>query len=109
MKFWFVSVLIFLSYGFAHSKTKSITARGRASSYCNANSGSYCTNDITRNSEREASQNIRRSCEWSYRGRSLTHTLYSNTRCNPSYLPPNHDGTWVTCETDARMQCEVND
>lgn len=32
---------------------------------------------------------------------------YENSFCNANYLPPNHNGTWVNCRSESRMQCEI--
>ena len=104
-----LSLTVFMSQSLAQAKTISVNGRGSASSYCNANSGTFCFNDVKRKSESDAERDARWTCEMTNRGRSLSYTLFTNTYCTPSYLPPNHDGTWVDCRSDARMQCEVQD
>lgn len=110
MKTAILSLLtILMSHSLASAKTIHVTGRGSANSYCNANSGTFCFNDIKRRAESDAERNARWTCEMTHRGRSLTYTLFTSTSCSPSYLPPRHDGTWVSCRADARMQCEVQD
>lgn len=100
---------ILMSHSLADARTINVTGRGSSSSYCNANSGNFCFNDVKRRSESEAERDVRWNCEMTQRGRSLTYTLFTSTFCSPSYLPPHHDGTWVNCRSDSRMQCEVQD
>lgn len=101
-----VSSFIFLSM--AQARNVSVVGYGSERSYCNANSGYFCFDNIKRRSQDNALRDARRACEFSQRGRSLTYTASYSTSCNPFNLPPNHDGTWVSCNTNARMQCEVN-
>lgn len=104
-----LSLTVFMSQSLAQAKTITVNGRGSVNSYCNANSGNFCFNDIKRRAESDAERDVRWTCEMTHRGRSLTYTIFKNTFCSPSYLPPHHDGTWVNCRTDARMQCEVQD
>lgn len=85
-----------------------VTGRGSDNSYCNANSGYFCFDNSKRRAESDAERDARWTCEMNHRGRALSYTTYFSTYCNPAYLPPNHDGTWVSCRSDANMQCEIN-
>ncbi|ASD63590.1 hypothetical protein [Bdellovibrio bacteriovorus] len=107
MKTLIIAVFAILISQSVFAKTIQVTGRGSEYSYCNANSGSFCFNNIKQRSEDEAERDARWTCEMTHRGRSLTYTTFTNTFCSPNYLPPRHDGTWVNCRSDARMQCEV--
>lgn len=98
---------LFLFLTTAEARTIRVSGSGSESSYCNANSGSYCIDNIKRRAEQDATFAAERTCEFSHRGRALRYTVSHSTFCNPSYLPPNHDGTWVRCNSNASMQCEV--
>lgn len=91
----------------AEARTVRVSGSGTGSSYCNSNSGSYCIESVKRRAEQDAGDAAERSCEFTYRGRSLRYTTSYSTFCNPSHLPPRHDGTWVRCNSNASMQCEV--
>ncbi|WII71163.1 hypothetical protein QJS83_11900 [Bdellovibrio sp. 22V] len=93
----------------AWARTVYVSGHGAENSFCNANSGYFCFDNIKRRAISEGERDTRWTCEMNQRGRSLTYTLSCNTYCSPSYLPPNHDGTWVNCRSDCRMQCEVQD
>lgn len=103
----FLFTLLFSQLAFAVPTRIYVTGDGRQSSYCNANSGYFCLDNIKRQAQADAERDARWSCEMSHRGRALTFTASTNTNCNPSYLPPNHNGTWVNCSAQCRMQCEV--
>ncbi|MBV2167306.1 MAG: hypothetical protein KUL82_01255 [Bdellovibrio sp.] len=98
-----------LSFSALAYRTVYVSGQATENTYCNANSGFFCLDNAKRRAESDAERDARWSCEMSYRGRALTYTTSLYTTCNPSYLPPNHDGTWVYCRSEARMQCEVND
>lgn len=98
------TILLSLS---VEARTVRASGSGSSSSYCNANSGSYCLDSVERRAEQDATYAAERSCEFTYRGRALRYTASYSTYCNPSYLPPRHDGTWVRCNSTASMQCEV--
>ncbi|MEK2645636.1 hypothetical protein [Bdellovibrio sp. BCCA] len=98
--------LLFAQSVFA-TRTVYVTGRGSERTYCNANSGFFCLDKAKRDAQYDAENDARRNCEIFQRGRALTYTASYFTNCNPSYLPPNHDGTWVSCNSDCRMQCEV--
>ncbi|KYG64135.1 hypothetical protein AZI86_12975 [Bdellovibrio bacteriovorus] len=91
----------------AEARMVRVSGSGAGSSYCNANSGSYCIDSVKRRAEQDAGYAAERSCEFTYRGRALRYTTSYSTSCNPSYLPPRHDGTWVRCNSNSSMQCEV--
>lgn len=105
--FFFAFAVLFSQSTFATS-TIYVLGRGQESSYCNANSGSFCLNRSKTQASNDAERDARRACELTHRGRSLIFTLQISTSCYPNYLPPQHDGTWVRCQAEARMQCEVN-
>lgn len=85
-----------------------VLGRGTESTYCNANSGAFCLNNVKTQASNAAERDARWRCEQTHRGRSLTFTMQVSTYCSPNYLPPRHDGTWVNCRAEARMQCEIN-
>jgi len=101
-------MFVFCQSAFA-ARTIYVTGQGSEYSFCNANSGFFCFDNIKRRAQDEGERDARWRCEMSYRGRALTYTTSCSTFCNPNYLPPRHDGTWVNCRSDCRMQCEVND
>jgi hypothetical protein len=102
----FSGVMMFQS--FAEARTVLVTGRGIERSFCNANSGNFCLTNIKRRAEQTAGRDAQSVCERN-RGRALTYTTSYSSYCNPSYLPGNHDGVYVRCESSARMQCELND
>ncbi len=103
------AVLSMLSLSSAASAYQTIYVTGRANenTYCSANQGSFCIDSSKRRAESAAEREARWSCEMHNRGRALTYTTYYYTYCNPSYLPINHDPTWVSCRAEAQMQCEL--
>lgn len=107
-----ISLTLLFSIVLAHStalaRTITVSGRGLERSYCNANSGYFCLDNVKRGAQADAGRDAQRVCELSYRGRSLTYTTAYYTSCSPSHLPPHHDGTWVQCSATASMQCEVN-
>lgn len=107
MKTFLFATLVLLMSQSVFAKTIQVTGRGSENSYCNANSGSFCYNSIKQRAESAAERDVRWTCEMNHRGRALSYTIFTNTFCSPTHLPPNHDGTWVNCRSDARMQCEV--
>ncbi|XGC79461.1 hypothetical protein ACES2L_08990 [Bdellovibrio bacteriovorus] len=109
MRFILWAVLVFSLHSLAVAKSIYVSGRGQEYSFCNANSGSLCFSNVKRQAESEAARNARFTCEVSERGRSITYTTSCQTFCSPGYLPPRHDGTWVNCRSDCRMQCEVRD
>ncbi|UOF01882.1 hypothetical protein [Bdellovibrio reynosensis] len=109
MRFILLLAFVFSFHSLALAKSIYVSGRGQQYSFCNANSGSLCFSNIQRQSESEAQRNARFTCEVSERGRSITYTTTCNTFCSPNYLPPRHDGTWINCRSDCRMQCEVRD
>lgn len=100
--------ILLISQASLAAKTVDVTGRGYENSFCNANSGYFCFDNSKRRAEADAERDARWTCEMNQRGRALTYTAYYYTYCNPSYLPPNHDGTWVNCRSECRMQCEIN-
>ncbi|KYG61113.1 hypothetical protein [Bdellovibrio bacteriovorus] len=105
----FIGVLLLQLFAFTAEATRRITVTGRGSenSFCNANSGSFCLSNAKNRAEQDAERDARWTCEMSHRGRALSYTAFCSTYCNPNYLPPRHDGTWVNCRSDCRMDCEV--
>lgn len=106
-RFFFTLSILLLSDTASAYSTISVPGRANDNSYCSANSGSYCIDSSKRRTEAEAERNARWNCELNHRGRALTYTTYFYTYCSPSYLPINHDPTWVYCQAEAQMQCEV--
>lgn len=105
--FCFLIIVLVSQAAFAVSKIH-VLGRGQENSYCNANSGSFCLNRVKSQASNDAERDARWTCEQTHRGRSLIFTIQISTYCNPNYLPPQHNGTWVNCRAEARMQCEVN-
>lgn len=85
----------------------SVNSSGSAQSFCNANSGSFCLTQVKREAQDDAYREAIHICEFRHNGRPRTYTISTNSICNPSFLPINHDGTWVRCRASARMSCEV--
>ncbi|WP_374073348.1 hypothetical protein [Bdellovibrio bacteriovorus] len=98
---------LLLSQSVFAARTVYVNGRGSERSYCSANDSYFCLDRAKRQAERDAESDARRNCEIFQRGRALTFTASYFTTCNPSHLPPNHDGTWVSCNSDCRMQCEI--
>lgn len=99
--------ILFLSSIASAYQTIYVTGRANDNTYCSANSGSFCIDTSKRRAEADAERDARWTCEMNNRGRALTYTTYYYTYCSPSYLPINHDPTWVYCRAEAQMQCEV--
>ncbi len=109
MRSIFSLLFVVLSYQSTLAASKIfVQGRGQDNSYCNANSGSFCLNRVKMQASNDAERDARWTCEQNHRGRSLTFTTQISTYCNPNYLPPQHNGTWVNCRAEARMQCEIN-
>lgn len=102
------AALLFSSWTLAATRVISVTGTGSESSYCNANSGYFCLDNIKRRAESNAERDAQWRCEMNERGRARTYTSYCSSYCSPNSLPPNHDGTWVNCRSDCRMDCEVD-
>lgn len=98
---------LFISQVSLATQTIYVIGRGYENSFCNANSGFYCLDNAKRRAEADADRDARWTCEMNHRGRALTYTASYYTYCNPNYLPPNHNGTWVNCRSESRMQCEI--
>ena len=109
----FVVIALVLSNFFflqasAATRTIMISSSGSERSFCNANSGSFCLDSIKRRAQDNAATQVQRDCEFNHRGRALRYTLSYSTFCNPATLPPRHDGVWVSCNSTAYIQCELN-
>lgn len=104
------SAAVVTAFTFSEAQARQIYVSGRGSerSYCNANSGYFCLDGIKRRAENDALRDAERVCEFTHRGRALRYTASTSSFCNPSHLPVNHDGTWVSCNSTSSMQCEVN-
>ncbi|NUN05784.1 MAG: hypothetical protein HUU57_08480 [Bdellovibrio sp.] len=89
------------------ARTITVSGSGTENTYCNPTASYFCIDDAKRRARSEAERNARWTCELNERGRALTYTAFFSDYCNPSYLPPNHNGTWVNCRADVRMSCEV--
>ena len=84
-----------------------INASGRATDYCNANSGNYCFDKVKRDSQAEGVREAAWKCELQHRGRPQRFNPSHSTFCNPYSLPPGHKGTYVTCNTNTSMRCDL--
>lgn len=106
-----VLVLFFtlISFEAFATRTISVSGQGTDNVYCSPTDGFFCIDTAKRRAQSEAERNARWTCELNYRGRAVTYTAFYSDYCNPSYLPPNHNGTWVNCRSECRMNCEVND
>lgn len=107
IRFFLILCVLSLSQISTATQTVYVTGRSNDNSYCNANSGFFCLDNSKRRAESESERDARWNCEMNQRGRALTFTASYYTYCNPNYLPPNHDGTWVHCQSECRMQCEI--
>lgn len=107
---WLFGAFMLTVAAWNEAQARQIYVNGRANerSFCNANSGYFCLDNIKRRAESNSLREAQRACEFTYRGRALTYTGSASSFCNPSHLPVNHDGTWVSCNANASMQCEVN-
>ena len=83
-----------------------VDGSGQYSAYCTANDF-FCSRNVQQNAERDATQNAETRCEID-RGTPLTYTATCNTMCNPIYIPPNTN-TWVSCNSNCRIQCDIKD
>ncbi len=80
---------------------------GRESGSCDSTGGSFCIDRLKRDAEQRGKRDAQTRCEMN-RGRPLLHTARCSTYCSPSYIPPRSPRTYVICDANCQIQCEVN-
>lgn len=96
-----------MSFSAFAQRQVSVTGRGTESTYCYAQSGPTCLDQLKWRAQSAAEQDARQTCEWTYRGKSLTYTVFAFNTCNPYSLPFDNEATWAQCRSEVQMQCEV--
>lgn len=92
--------------GMASARTIISTGSGSESGTCSYAQGLFCINDLQARAERQGQERARWSCQVSG-GEPLTYTAYCSSSCFPNVINPG-SSTWVTCNANCSMQCEVN-
>lgn len=104
-----VFATILMSQTVFAARVINVTGNGQASAHCTPAGGSMCLNNVKNQATMEAERQARWACEMNNQGRSRTYTLFTSATCNPSYVPPGNNGTFVSCRANSRMQCELRD
>ncbi|MBO9665342.1 MAG: hypothetical protein J7501_00825 [Bdellovibrio sp.] len=82
-----------------------VTGTGWISGMCNGNNSMMCVRNLENQAEYKAKWDADQRCQME-NGRPLNYTAICNSRCSPTYVPPNSTMT-VTCQASCRMQCET--
>jgi hypothetical protein len=91
----------------AHARTTFVDGRGSGSGFCSYTQGSFCISGIKSGAERSATGQAETNCRIS-RGRPLSFSALCSSSCFPSILTPRDTNTLVRCNSNCRMQCEVD-
>jgi hypothetical protein len=95
----------FLMTGSAFARIIISNGTGNEGGTCNYAQGSFCISDLRARAERSGQDNARWSCQASG-GQPLTYTAYCSSSCFPNVINPG-SSTWVSCNANCSMQCEV--
>lgn len=101
------SVLFFGSHSQAASgRSTTVVGRGTASGFCTDHLSSFCIDNIERSAKSNGQSDADMQCRMQ-NGRSITYTAHCNTWCSPMSIPPGPGQTYVSCNANCNMQCEL--
>ncbi len=111
--FLFLGLILACSHSYAEeiqevevSRITYVDGSGYSSGFCRSNDY-FCPKDLHDRSESDGKYQAQTRCYLNH-GTPLQYTATCNTYCSPAYIPPNSN-TYVTCNSNCRMQCEVKD
>ncbi len=95
-----------ISGSIAGSHVVTVVGRGAASGFCTEQLSTFCIENIERSAKSNGQNEADMQCRLQ-QGRSITYTSHCFTSCSPMYIPPGPGQTYVSCNANCDMQCEL--